>query len=106
MQKILIGTNFELDTSDEDFLNILKEVYSRDDTYWYKYQIDNWYLTELRTDEKLHKAIIDRNFIIGFAYGEDKICKIIELEDDIKWDIRNYECDIGEYICEKHRTWE
>ena len=105
MQKILIGTNFELYLGEVEFVNILNEVYgNKTDREW----IDLFYSDEFkfRIDEKLHKVIIDRNFIIpGSGYVKDQIFKIVEIPDDVQWEIRTYECAVGEYICEKHRTW-
>jgi hypothetical protein len=105
MQKILIGENFELHCGEVDFVDILNEVYgNKTDREWIDLLCSDEF--NFRIDEKFHKAIIQRNYIIpGSGCVEDKIFKIIEIPDDIQWEIRNYECAVGEYICEKHRIW-
>jgi len=110
MQKILIGVNCELHYSEEDFATILGEVYghSEEKYYWMDLFIRNHdEINNLRVDEKLHQVMIERNFVVGRDKyeNEDRICKIVEIPDGVEWTIKTYDCDVGEYIREKHRTW-
>ena len=42
---------------------------------------------------------------IAKEINDDKYLKIIDIPFNIEYDIREYECSLGEYISEKHRTW-
>ena len=50
-----------------------------------------------REDEVLIQIVKEIN--------NDKYLKIIDIPFNIEYDIREYECSLGEYISEKHRTW-
>lgn len=110
MQRILIGSNCTLGCHDDDFLDLLIETYGCDANYWIKHLINHYNDIEnrkLRMDEKLHQIVIKRNYILGKQFYEEeyKTCKIIEVPDDIQWHIEEYNCDVGEYVCENYQTW-
>lgn len=106
MQKILIGENCELNSTWQELIDVLNEVYGyHDDMYWSEFFLDNSKVNDIRTDPKFHQAIINRNFILGVDWDSELICKIVEIPDDVKWHINSYACGVGEYICENHRTW-
>jgi len=105
-QKILIGENCTLNYIDTDY-TVIREYLNMDIKELNDLHMNDNF-DKFRTDEKLHKIVIDNNFIIGksnWSDEEDYKVKIIEIPDNIEWDIRQPECEISEYICEKHRIW-
>lgn len=112
MQKILICTN-NLFCIHKNIIKFLNEVYGEHNRkYWNDISCIDWD-HKIRTDEKLHKAIKRNDFKIlqGIDLSKSEYYfefKIVEIPDNIEWDIDlfyEYDEPNGEYISEKHRTW-
>jgi hypothetical protein len=105
MQKILIGTNSSLYASDT-LVNSLIKDFGYDYNYWFDYIYNRE--NEFRTSEEIIKWMEQYNF----GFGEDESdwdymkFKIVEIPDNIKWHVRQHECDVSEYVAENYRTWE
>lgn len=108
MQRIIIGKNFFLGCYEEEWVKFLIEILGNDYNYWRNYEIDNCNndLKKLRQNVKLIEEIEKRNGIIGCNQWDDIECKIITIPDEVKWGVGIYDCSGGEYIYEKHRTWD
>lgn len=116
MQKIALYRGSSFVCMEDELLKILDEVYG-------KHTFEEWFdifykkegegLKNIRTNEKFHKFMEDRNFIIRkVEYSNVTEChyiKIVEIPDNVEWKIQDgmldgYE-EFGEYIVEIHRTW-
>jgi hypothetical protein len=73
-------------------------------TYFYVNEIDeNNYFSdrEIERDDPVLVEIVER--LRSEANGRYSDLKIVEIPDDVDWDIMEY--DGMEHIAEKHRTW-
>lgn len=52
-------------------------------------------------EDREDKILID----IAKEINNEKLIKIVEIPDDVEYDVIQYECGFSEYIAEKHRTW-
>lgn len=112
MQKILVGENCFLDSTNDGFINWLAEIFGNSYNYYRQYLIENDDISHLRTDPKVVQKAIDNNYIIRqevmglFGSIEALKCKIIEIPDDVDWDIGFYKYTNREYVYERYRKWE
>lgn len=65
-----------------------------------RYYLSQYKITENRADPSLVTVVEELGFI---ANGEHSELKIVEIPDDIKWHIEEY--DGNEWVAEDHRTW-
>lgn len=69
------------------------------------YDIDGFVYARLETEEYTNRE--DKDLIaIAKETNDKKKIKVIEIPDDVQYEILEYECAIGEYIREISRTWE
>ena len=52
-------------------------------------------------EDREDKVLID----IAREINNEKLIKIVEIPDDVEYDVVEFDCGFGEYIAEKHRTW-
>jgi len=71
--------------------------------YGERYQFNDIFSKNLRTNKDLIEVIEQLG---DKLVTDDCMLKIVEIPDNIEWDIRDYECVAGEYVEEKHRIWE
>jgi len=106
MQKILIGINCELEYHCDEYMEIVKSIYGEHDfDYWFNFFYHEQKGNNLRINPKIQQAIIDKNYIIGRFWEEDMKCKIVEIPDDVDWDVGSQECSCDEYVYETYRIW-
>jgi len=112
MQKVLIMTDSYLGCADLAYFlsNELGETYEQ----WYEKFLENE--NEIRTDIKIQELLASKNFTINtikndedlqpIGYNDEEVhFKIVEIPEGIEWHSCQYECAVGEYICENHKTW-
>ena len=102
MKKVLIGVNTFLNCN-ENLIKILTKETDRNCDYWIKNMVED--ADGFRTKEEVHRAVKKYNFIIGESFGEVEKVKIVEIPDGVEWFVTDFECNVGEYVCEKYRTW-
>jgi len=93
-----VNTNEEWENTETDIVNLKSD--------------DSKYLGPLtinKVDEYKNSFRTDKDIIIAIevlgktADGKHAELKVVEIPDDIEWDIQEY--DGIEWIAEKHRTW-
>jgi hypothetical protein len=122
MQKVLIVTVGSIWYNNKPFVDLLSKILGETPKHWDEYISDCTAETikELRMNPVIHKAIEDANFTLTGVYPYeyqwgDKLYKdeseetmefkIIEIPDNVDWDIVEYDCGDCEYVVEKHRVW-
>lgn len=103
MQKIVINTcygGFDLSKEALDYLVKVKNPFVLKKQEYYKI-ISEDYINDIPRDDKDLVKCVQK--LKSKANGWPSNLKIVEIPDDVKWEIQEY--DGKEWIAEKHRTW-
>ena len=93
MQKIVINCQYGGFNLSDEAINLYAKIKGEDARNIYVYNIERNDLALIQVIEELGIK----------AFGNYSNLKIIEIPDDVKWEIHEY--DGYEHIAEKHRTW-
>lgn len=107
MQEIIIGENTFLPYND-GFTKILIKVFGKNEAFWNEFEsLHPKLYGKIRTNKKLINYFKQNGCVLykDRHNQEDIKVKIVQIPDDVDWDIGEYECALKEYVYEKYRTW-